>query len=159
MRSLPFERAGGVIGFARFGVLKWFVARVGGVTPVANALFDAIGRVLQGKRVEDICLDMDVSKDRVVVAIACSEQNFTFSAGQDGDEVRFVAAVAEDFSDCAGVCVPLHVGLTGAMVDGFAGWFTSDPKSLDEVGRRGGSPKCVAVEYALVRFGSCRGKW
>ena len=157
MRSLPFERAGGVFGFARFGVLKWFVARVGGVTPVANALFDAIGRVLQGKRVEDICLDMNVSKDRVMVAIACSEQSFTLSAAQVGDDVRVVAAVAEDFSDCAGVCVPLHVGLTGAMVDDFAGWFTSDPKSLDEVGRRGGSPKCVAVEYAFKRFGSWRG--
>ena len=78
-------------------MLKWFVARVGGVTPVANALFDAIGRVLQGKRVKELCLDMDVSEGRVKVTIACSEQSFTLSAAQDGDEVRFVAAVALGF--------------------------------------------------------------
>ena len=102
---------------------------------------------------------MKVSEGRVKVTFACSEQGFALSAAQDGDKVRFVAVVAGDFSDSAGVCVPLHVGFTGAVVGGFAGWFTSDSKSLGEVGRRGGSPKCVAVELALVRFGSCRGEW
>ena len=94
-----------------------------------------------------------------MVTFACSEQGFALRAGQDGDKVRVVAAVASDFSDSAGVCVPLHVGFTGAVVGDFAGRFTSDSKGLGEVGRRGGSPKCVAVELALVRFGSCRGVW
>ena len=92
----------GIFGFARFGVLIGFVVRLGGVSSIANALSDAIGRVLQGKRVKDFCLDMDVSEGRVKVTIACSEQSFTLSAAQVGDEVRFVAAVAK------------NVGLTGA---------------------------------------------
>ena len=102
---------------------------------------------------------MKVSEGRVKVTFAYSEQGFALRAGQDGNKVRFVAAVAGGFCDSAGVCVPLHVGFTGAVVGDFAGRFTSDSKGLGEVSRRGGSPKCVAVELALVRFGSCRGVW
>ena len=43
----------GTFGYVRFGVLIGFVALRGGVLSVANALSDAIGRVLQGKRVKD----------------------------------------------------------------------------------------------------------
>jgi hypothetical protein len=100
---------------------------------------------------------MNVTEDWVKVASACGEQSFAFRTGQDGDKVCFVAAVAEDFGDGAGVCASLHVGFTGAVVGVFTRRFTPDSKCLGEVARGGGSPECVAVELALVRLGSRRG--
>ena len=102
---------------------------------------------------------MNVSEDRVKVASACGEQSFAFRTGQDGDEVCCFAAIAEDFGDGARVCVSLHVGFAGAVVDAFTRRFAFDPKSIGEVARGGGSPECVAVELALVRLGSRRGWW
>jgi hypothetical protein len=100
---------------------------------------------------------MKVSEGRVKVTFACSEQGFALRATQDGDKVRFVAIVAEDFSDSAGVCVPSHVGCTSAVVGDFAGRFASDSKSIGEVARGAGSAESVAVELALLRVGGRRG--
>ena len=102
---------------------------------------------------------MNVTEYRVKVASACGEQGFAFRTGQDGDKVCFVAAVAEDFGDGAGVSASFHVGFTGAVVGVCTRRFTPDSKCLGEVARGGGSPECVAVELALVRLGSRRGWW
>ena len=93
---------------------------------------------------------MDVSKGRVKVASACGEQSFAFRTGQDGDKVCCFAAVAEDFGDGARVCVSLHVGFAGAVVDAFTRRFAPDSKCIGEVARGSGSPESVAVELAFV---------
>ena len=120
------------------------------------ALSDAIGRVLQGKRVKDLGLDIDVSDSRIKVAFAGSERGFAFCTGQDGDEVRFLAVIARDFGNGAGVWVSLHVGLASAVVDNLTWWFTSDPESAGVVGRGKGSPKCIEIALALCWL--CRGR-
>ena len=99
---------------------------------------------------------MNVTEDRAKVASACGEQSFAFRTGQDGDEVCCFAAVAEDFGDGARVCVSLHVGFAGAVVDAFTRRFASDSKSIGEVARGGGSAESVAVELALLRVGGRR---
>ena len=48
--------------------------------------------------------------------------------------MRFFAVVAKDFCDGAGVCVPLHVGFAGAVVNDLAWWFAFDPKGVGVVG-------------------------
>ena len=107
----------------------------------------------------DFGLDMDVSDGRIKVAFAGSEQGFAFSAAHGGDKVRLIAVVAEGFSDGAGACVSLHVGFASAVVDDFAWWFAPNTKCVDVIGRRVGSPKCVAVELALCCFWGGRGEW
>jgi hypothetical protein len=91
----------------------------------------------------DFGLDMDVSNGRVQVTPAGRERGFASGAGQHGDEVRFLAVVAEDFSRGAGVGVPLHVGFACAVVDDLAWWFASDSKSTGMVARGFGSPEFV----------------
>ena len=88
---------------------------------------------------------MDVSKGRVKVASACGEKSFAFRTGQDGDKVCCFAAVAEDFGDGARVCVSLHVGFAGTVVDAFTRRFAPDSKSVGEIARGAGSAKSVAV--------------
>ena len=91
----------------------------------------------------DFGLDMDVSNGRAQVTPAGRERGFASGTGQDGDEVRFLAIDAEDFSRGAGVSVPLHVGFARAVVDNFAWWFASDSEGACVVARGFGSPESV----------------
>ena len=91
----------------------------------------------------DFGLDVDVPQGRIQVTPAAREQRFAFGAAQDGDEVRLVAVVPEDFGRDAGVGVPLHVGFASAVVDNLAWWFASNPEGVCEVARGFGSPECV----------------
>ena len=78
---------------------------------------------------------MDVSNGRVHVTLASRERGLAFGTGQDGDEVRFLAVVAQDFRRGAGFWVPLHVGFACAVVDDLAWWFASDCKGICVVAR------------------------
>ena len=91
----------------------------------------------------DFGLDMDVSNGRVEITPAGSEQGFAFGTGQNGDEVRFLAVVAQDFRRGAGFWSPLHVGFACAVVDDLAWWFASDSESTCVVARGFGSPESV----------------
>ncbi len=117
--------------------------RVSCFFPVGYALFDAVDRVLKRKCVADHCFDMDVADGRVQVTPASGERGFAFGTGQNGDEVRFLAVVAQDFRRGAGSRMPLHVGFACAVVDDLAWWFASDPESTGVVTRGFGSPKSV----------------
>ena len=117
--------------------------RVGCLFPVGNALFDAVDRVLKRKCVADLGFDMDVANGRVQVTPASGERGFAFGTGQGGNEVRFLAVVAEYFCRGAGVSVPLHVGFACAVVYNFAWWFASDSEGACGVARGFGSPESV----------------
>ena len=97
----------------------------------------------------DFGFHVDVPQGRIQVTPAGRERGFAFGAAQDGDEVRFVAVVAEDFGRGAGVSIPLHVGFASAVVDDLAWWFASNPEGVCEVAREFGSPECVKDEAAL----------
>ena len=91
----------------------------------------------------DFGFDMGVSNGRVEITPAGSEQGLAFGTGQNGDEVCFLAVVAQGFRRGAGFWSPLHVGFACAVVDDLAWWFASDPESTCVVARGFGSPKSV----------------
>ena len=78
---------------------------------------------------------MDVSPGRVQVTFARREQGLAFGTGQNGDKVRFLAVVAENFCRGTGVRASLHVGFACAVVDDLAWWFASDCKGICVVAR------------------------
>ena len=107
----------------------------------------------------DFGLDMDVSNGRVEITLAGSKRGFAFGTGQNGDEVRFLAVVAENCCRGAGIGAPLHVGFACAVVGDLAWWFASDSKGICVVARGFGSPESVKIEVALSCFWICRGRW